>query len=323
MEYDKVHVPLSHMGEVMKKRLQEPAVVCLLALSCCLLWGSAFPCIKIGYEWFQIQGTGSQILFAGYRFFLSGVLTFILGCILEKRILKMKFSSLPMIIRQGLMQTTIQYVCFYIGLAHTTGTKGSIINASNGFVSIVAAHFLLKNEKMTWKKAVGCICGLLGIVVINLQPGAWNGGFHFLGEGMILICTVAYGISTVFLKMISDRESPMTITAYQTLIGSSILIGIGLLSGGSVDHFTLKSSLLLLYMALLTTMAFSIWTLLLKYNPVGKVAIYGFTIPIFGATMSALILGETIFTVQNLMALLFVSTGIVIVNKREAVKKLR
>lgn len=70
-------------------------------------------------------------------------------------------------------------------------------------------------------------------------------------------------------------------------------------------------------------MAFSIWTLLLKYNPVGKVAIYGFTIPIFGATMSALILGETIFTVQNLAALLLVSVGIVIVNRREVVKRLR
>ena len=43
-----------------------------LALMCCALWGSAFPCIKIGYEWLQIEGAGSQILFAGYRFYAGG-----------------------------------------------------------------------------------------------------------------------------------------------------------------------------------------------------------------------------------------------------------
>ena len=111
----------------MRKKLTQPAGVCLLALFCCALWGSAFPCIKIGYEWFEIEGVGSQILFAGYRFFLSGIFTFLIGCILEKRILTMKRSSFPYILRQGLLQTTIQYVCFYVGLAHTTGTKGSAI----------------------------------------------------------------------------------------------------------------------------------------------------------------------------------------------------
>ena len=51
------------------------------------LWGSAFPCVKIGYELLQIKTTGSQILFAGYRFFGAGILTFLMGCIIEKRVL--------------------------------------------------------------------------------------------------------------------------------------------------------------------------------------------------------------------------------------------
>ena len=298
----------------MERKLQNPAVVCMLALLCCGLWGRAFPCIKVGYEWLGIEGTGSQIVFAGYRFFLSGVLTFIFGCLLERRILTMQRSSIPYILRQGILQTTIQYVCFYIGLANTTGTKGSIINASNGFVSIVAAHFMLQSEKMTWKKGIGCIFGLAGIIVINLAPGAWGEGFSVQGEGMILVCTVAYGVSTVILKMISGKESPMTITSYQILFGSIFLIIIGFIMGGKVEGFTLKSSLLLLYMALLTTVAFSIWTILLKYNPVGRVAVYGFTIPIFGVALSAVFLGEKIISVRNLSALLLVSLGILIVN---------
>lgn len=299
----------------MEKTLQKPAVVCLLALICCALWGSAFPCIKVGYEWFGIEGTGSQILFAGYRFFLAGVLTFLFGCILEKRILTMKPSSIPYILRQGLLQTTVQYFFFYVGLANVTGSKGSIINASNAFVSIVAAHFMIKSEKMNWQKGLGCILGLAGVVVINLAPGAWGSGFSVKGEGMVLICTVAYGVSTVVLKLISDKESPMTITSYQILFGSILLIIIGVILGGHVEGFTMKSTILLIYMALISTVAFSLWTILLKYNPVGKVAIYGFTIPVFGVVLSAVFLGEEILSLKNLSALILVSAGILIVNR--------
>lgn len=307
----------------MEKKLQNPIVICVLALLCCALWGSAFPCIKIGYEWMEIEGTGSQILFAGYRFFLSGVLTFVLGCLLERRILRMKRENFGVIFRQGVLQTTIQYVCFYIGLAHTTGAKGSIINASNAFISIVAAHYMIRSERMTWKKGLGCILGLAGVVLVNLEPGGFGGGFRFLGEGMVLLCTIAYGVSTVLLKMISDRESPMTITAYQTLIGSALLIVIGWLLHGDVGVFTWKSAALLFYMALLSTVAFSLWTLLLKYNPVGKVAVYGFTIPIFGVLLSGILLGETIFSVKYLAALLFVSGGVILVNRNDAGKQNR
>lgn len=307
----------------MEKKLQNPIVICVLALLCCALWGSAFPCIKIGYEWMEIEGIGSQILFAGYRFFLSGVLTFALGCLLERRILRMKRENFGVIFRQGVLQTTIQYVCFYIGLAHTTGAKGSIINASNAFVSIVAAHYMIRSERMTWKKGLGCILGLAGVVLVNLEPGGFGGGFRFLGEGMVLLCTIAYGVSTVLLKMISDRESPMTITAYQTLIGSALLIVIGWLLHGDVGVFTWKSAALLFYMALLSTVAFSLWTLLLKYNPVGKVAVYGFTIPIFGVLLSGILLGETIFSVKYLAALLFVSGGVILVNRNDAGKRNR
>ena len=307
----------------MEKKLQNPIVICVLALLCCALWGSAFPCIKIGYEWMEIEGIGSQILFAGYRFFLSGVLTFVLGCLLERRILRMKRENFGVIFRQGVLQTTIQYVCFYIGLAHTTGAKGSIINASNAFVSIVAAHYMIRSERMTWKKGLGCILGLAGVVLVNLEPGGFGGGFRFLGEGMVLLCTIAYGVSTVLLKMISDRESPITITAYHTLIGSVLLIVTGWCLHGEVSVNTWKSSALLFYMALLSTVAFSLWTLLLKYNPVGKVAVYGFTIPIFGVLLSGILLGETIFSVKYLAALLFVSGGVILVNRNDAGKQNR
>ena len=56
--------------------LKKTVIVCLLAMICCVLWGSAFPGIKIGYKlWnIDIKDMASQIVFAGVRFFLAGVL---------------------------------------------------------------------------------------------------------------------------------------------------------------------------------------------------------------------------------------------------------
>lgn len=288
-----------------------------LALFCCLLWGSAFPCVKIGYEWLSISDTGSQVLFAGYRFFLAGVFTFILGYALERRWMLPQKSSFPALLGQAVLQTTLQYIFFYIGMAHTTGVKGSVINASNAFISIIAAHFLMKGERITWSKTVGCLVGFAGVIAVNLEPaasGAWSSGFSFLGEGMIFLCSAVYGVSSVTLKMISHRETPVGITAWQLLIGSSILIAVGLLLGGEIRGFSLSSVLLLLYMALLSTVAFSLWSILLKYNSVGEIAVFGFSIPVFGSLLSAVILGETLFSVKNFFALLLVAAGIIIVN---------
>ena len=297
--------------------IQKTPVVAVLALFCCLLWGSAFPCIKIGYEWFAIEGAGSQMLFAGWRFFCAGAMTFLLFSFKERKPLRMKKSSIPFIFGQGVLQTTIQYFFFYLGLANTTGAKGSIITASNAFFAIIIAHFLMKEERFTWKKAIGCIVGFSGVVVVNLTPGAWDSGFAWNGEGFVLLCAVAYGASTVTTKLISKREKPETITAYQLMMGGAILILMGYLAGGAMGEFTPKSACLFFYLAFLSTISFTIWAILLKHNPVGKVAPFGFTIPVFGTALSGLLLHENILTWNNLAALLLVSGGILWVNRRE------
>jgi len=302
----------------MEKKLQHPAVIAVLALFACLLWGSASPAVKVGYEWFEIQSVGSQILFAGYRFALAGVLTFVIGCLLEKRILKIKSSSVPYVLGQGFLQTTIQYIFFYIGLANAAGSKGAIISGTSALWAIIAAHFILKSEKMTAKKWLGCMLGFFGVIVVNRDSGMTSGTLIGFGEAMLLISTIAYGISSVTVKLLSERERPVTITAYQLFLGGVILTIIGWVLGGTVEGFTVASTMLFIYLAFLSTVAFTIWTLLLKYNPVGKISIYLFAIPICGVLLSGLILRETIFTLNNLLALLLVSAGVIMVNRKSS-----
>lgn len=67
---------------------------------------------------------------------------------------------------------------------------------------------------------------------------------------------------------------------------------------------TVAGAALLGYMIVLSAAAFTIWTALLGRFPVGRVSLFGFLIPVFGAVFSALVLGENIMTVRNLLSLL-------------------
>jgi drug/metabolite transporter (DMT)-like permease len=279
--------------------------------------GSAFPCIKIGYEWLEITTVGSQILFAGYRFFLAGIATFAVGCIIEKRILTIKKESIPHICGIGFLQTTVEYFFFYIGMSNITGTQGSIINGSSTFFAIVLAHFIIKGERLTWEKSLGCLIGFAGVLLVNIG-GITSGEISFMGEGMMLISTAAYGMSSTLVKFVSHRGTPMAITAFQLTFGGFLLIVLGFVFGGNIGNFDMKSILLMAYMVFISAAAFSIWTALLKYNQVGKVTIFGFCIPVFGVILSGLFLGENIFALRNILALACVCVGIIIVNRQKS-----
>ena len=123
-----------------KDFLQKTWVVCALALVCTFLWGSASPCIKLGYALFKIPSseTWTQVLFAGTRFVFAGVLTILIGSILNRKMLLPTKSSVPSIVKLAMFQTILQYIFFYIGLAHNSGVKASIINGSNTFFVILA-----------------------------------------------------------------------------------------------------------------------------------------------------------------------------------------
>ena len=186
----RVNGGISEYAEVRSRTAElfrRPGIRVTAALLCCLLWGSAFPCVKMGYEMLNITDTGSQILFAGYRFVLAGIFTFLAGCLIEKRALLPRKTALPAVAGQAMLQTALQYVFFYVGMAHTTGIKGSVINSSDVFFAMFAAHFLIRGERVTWRKMIGCIIGFAGVFSVNLQPGAWDSGRQVLGGNTHLI----------------------------------------------------------------------------------------------------------------------------------------
>ena len=294
--------------------------VALWATVCCLLWGSAFPAIKLGYQWFRIaaEETGTQILFAGFRFALAGILTVLIGSILTGRVLLPKRKSLKKIVILSIFQTSLHYFCFYVGLAHTTGVKSSILNGISVFVAILIAALVFKQEKLTTVKLLGSILGFSGIVLVNMTGAGLDFKFQMQGEGMIILSTVCYGISSALIRMYGKEENPVVLSGYQFAFGGLVMIFIGYLTGGRLNIWTGKGIAVLIYLAFVSAIAYTIWSLLLHYNDVSKVAVFGCLNPVFGALLSAVILKESgqSFGIKEVIALLLISGGIFIVQKK-------
>lgn len=292
--------------------------VVLFALLCCALWGSAAPFIKTGYRLFAIAAddTASILLFAGLRFFLSGLMVLLMGSIVYRDQMKLPSSAVPAVLCLALFQTFLQYLFYYIGVAHTSGVNSSIISGMASFFSLILACLIFRTEQLTGRKVLGCLLGFFGIFWMNRQ-GVQG---HFFGDAMVLIAQVSSALSANFIKVFTRRFHPVMLSGWQFAAGGAALSLIGWMMGGHLS-VCLPGVLVLLYLGFLSAVAYSIWGILLSKNPVSQVSVFACSIPIFGVFISAFVLREysAAFAWDTWTALFFVTLGIYTVTKaREA-----
>jgi drug/metabolite transporter (DMT)-like permease len=297
-------------------------VTCITALFCCVLWGSAPAMIKTAYQLFRIgsEDTASRIVLAGTRFTITGILTILIGSLLERKILIPHRSSWPKIGILGLIQTSGQYYFFFMAMAHLSGVRGSIINACGNFLTILFAVYIFRLEKMTLRKMAGCIVGLCGVIlIVGAGQSIFSGGaVTFAGEGAMVTADIFVATGSCLTKIFSRTEDPVVLCGYQFAVGGLVLLLAGLAMGGGLTFYSISCLWVLLYLSFVSTGAYTLWSILLKYNPVSRVSILGFFNPVMGVVISALILGEVneAFSLTGLVSLLLVSAGVVIVNMR-------
>jgi drug/metabolite transporter (DMT)-like permease len=197
----------AHPTPVTASWISQPRAVFLLATLCCLLWGSAYPAIKSGYALLGIAADDlpSKLVFAGWRFVLAGVLLLALAACLGMDVLGPPRRYSGRLTALGFAQPTLQYVFFYVGLAYTTGVKGSILNATGVFFSVLLAHFIYHNDRLSGRKALGCMVGLAGVMAVNFRPGALDFDFTLAGEGCIIIAAFVLSAASIFGKRVSQR----------------------------------------------------------------------------------------------------------------------
>lgn len=296
--------------------------VTIMALLCCALWGSATPFIKIGYSlMLPEKNVPSTILFAGVRFAMAGAITVIIYSIARRKFLFPKRENWQKVGIISIFQTVIQYIFFYIGLSNTTGVKGTIASGSNAFFAILIASIVFRQEKLTPRKIIACIIGFSGIILVNLNGLDFN--INFTGDCFVLFSAISYAFSSVLIKKFSNYEDPVVLSGYQFIIGGLFMIVLGAAMGGTIAITSVKAAAVLIYLAFLSAVAYSLWGVLLKFNPVSRVTVFSFMIPVFGVVLSKLMLAEdgNVSPINLIITIVLVSTGIILLNynkKKEA-----
>lgn len=296
--------------------------VTLLSIFCCILWGSAFPVLKIGFQELNLDSNDiySKMIFAGLRFLIAGILVCIFYILTYKDFPKIEKHNISKVFIFGILGTTMQYFFFYNGLANTTGIKGSVIASSGTFFTIILAHFWYKDDKMNYRKILGLILGFIGIIIVNWSKNNGTANFFdfkFVGEGFLILTGLSSALATLYGKKVSSQMNPIIANCYQLVLGSIVLLLIGLIGArGYTLVFTLKAFMLLLYSGFLSAISFTIWYTLLKYNKASEVSIYKFLVPVFGSILSVIFVGE-IFTMQVIEGMMLASMGIYLVNKKK------
>lgn len=298
----------------MEQRGNLPAKAIIAAVGCNVLFGSAFPMIKIGYKAFGIgQDAFTQIFFAGIRFFLAGIMVFIFATIKNKRIVAIKAKNIPNVLLLAGIYTFLQYALFYIGLSNTSGASGSIVNSSSAFIAVIFAHFVYKDDRINARKLIGTLTGFLGVLFATLANNSL-GRFSFVGEGLIVLAATCFVIGSAVNRRAMKLDDCFTVTAFNQLFGSVLLIAVGAIGMRGTLKVTLEGIAVLLYLSFVSAAGFLIWSHLVSKYPLGKISIYNFVIPVSGSIFSSLMLGENIMRWQYLLALVLVCAGIITVS---------
>lgn len=296
-----------------------PAAAVILAIVCNCLWGSAFPFIKMGYRLFAIDSadTASILCFAGVRFMLAAVLVWLCGLALNRRPLPMpKGRVLAQCCGLGLWQTALQYFFYYSAAAALTGAMGGILNSTQSFLGVILAHFVYgKADRMTRSKALGCVLGFGGVLVATLGD---HGGGSAWGMIAMLTASVIFAFAGPWNKSVTQKADSFSVCCINLGVGGLALAVAGFAMGGHLAPQSAAGLPVLLFLAFISGAGYVLWALLMKNNPVSRIAVFGLLIPVITVLLSALLNGETLMDWRYLAALVLVCAGICLVNRRTA-----
>jgi drug/metabolite transporter (DMT)-like permease len=294
---------------------QRPLWVVVFALTAAIAWGWAFPLIKVGFSAFGITAdmTGSKMLFAGIRFAIAGLIVLSVARSSGRSFQTSRRIDWRFILAFALMNTTLLYFFFYVGMSHSEGSRAAILNSLSTFLVVLLACACFKSDKLTSRKILGCTVGFCGILALNLG-GAESGQFTWLGDGMIILNAICGACANLMTRGLSRRIDIFVGTGYSLSIGGLLLIISGLVFGGTLPQINMLGIICLILLIAISALGFALYNKLLSCNPVGKVAIYNSLIPIVGTVTSCLCLGET-FHMKYALAGGLAALGIYIINK--------
>lgn len=287
------------------------------AFFCAAGWSLAYPLIKLGYAQLHIASDdlGSKIGFAGIRFLVAGILVTILAIIQKRKFKVEQKNVVAWLLLFALVNTALHYLFSYVGLGYLPSSRSTILDSMNGFFAIILSCIIFEDDKFSKFKALGCILGFGGILLINIEPGQnFFQGISFRGDGMILLNALCGAFGGIITRIISKKMDMTVATGLSMTIGGGLLCIISVIIGpASKWTINIKSIITMVGLILISAVCFGVYNQLLAYHPISKIAIFNAFIPILGVIFSSIILGEPM-RIKYIIAGCMVAFGVYIMN---------
>ena len=266
-----------------------PRTLPFIVLLCALLWGSAFPGIKTIYAaWAEVgvvSTFSNRLLLAGVRFCLAGT-----ALLLISRNPWKEWAVTPKkpLILFAVLQTFMQYIFFYSGLAVSSAVLGSLLTASGSFWWLLLSPLILRSPWPNRKQWFFLFLGAIGVVLAVYRPGAGSGNVP-LGTLYYCLATFSGALALIVFQTVSKTMGSRAATGFSLLVGGLMLSLCGMQAWPEfVSLFPPKIILLTLYLALVSAAGFGIWNHLTQLFPVNLLAGYRFFVPVCAVTLSTL-----------------------------------
>ena len=175
----------------------------------CVLFGSNPVAIK-----FSLTGLG-PFTTAGLRFGMAAVAVAVWA-----RVTGRDFALKPGQLRQLMVISILfsaQLSMFYLGLNHTTASRGTLIANFQPFLTLLFAHFFLPDERMTLRRVLGMSLGFIGVAVLFLDKQTAGANMR-LGDICIFMTVVLWAASAVYTKRIISEFQPFHLVVYPMLM---------------------------------------------------------------------------------------------------------
>lgn len=282
----------------------------LLFLS--LLWGGSF-----FFNGIMVRDLPTPVIVAGRVALAALILNGVLA--LRGQYLPLTRATVPAFLGMGLLNNVIPFTLIVWGQGHIASGVAAILNATTPLFSVILAHLMTADEKMTGRRVIGVFAGIIGVGIM-MGPAILNGlGASLLGELAVLGAAISYGFANVFGRRFRGLGvTPLVSATGQVTASAAILVPIVLVTQAPwalpMPSLATIGSLVAIA-ALSTALAYVIVFRILATAGATNLSLVTLLVPVSALFLGALFLHEPIDSHQ-IVGILVITIGLAAIDGR-------